>query len=161
MHVCETCLHGFLNFQFPKWLKAAAAALLAMLVLSLIHGQSYFVAGRAYYKGKKLLADHRAAEAVPYLVEALKAGGNSNELVETGAIAHLTAGQPDEAYKLVESRNFETDELFRSMKAEFERWTAAAKKAEEAERLYKDKNYKDAALRMKEAAAGYPAFAGF
>src|SRR5262245_1276074 len=54
MHACEKCREAMINFQYPVWLKAAFVGMLVLLAVALIHGRSYFAAGRSYYHGKKL-----------------------------------------------------------------------------------------------------------
>jgi len=161
LHVCETCRQSILDFHYPAWLRTAAVALLALLVLSLFHGRSYFVAGQAYYKGKKLLDSGNAQGAVPYFEEALKVAVNSPEVAGNAALAYLKSGQPDPAYKVVKGQSFKNDDLYRTLTAEFDRWDRAATKADEAGKLYGESKYKEAAQRMHEAASAYPAFLGF
>jgi hypothetical protein len=47
MHACENCRNQMLNFEYPAWLKTAFAALLLLLAVALVHGRSYFAAGRS------------------------------------------------------------------------------------------------------------------
>ena len=161
LHACEPCRTNLLNFRYPVWLKAAGAALLALLVLSLVHGRSYFVAGRAYYAGRKLLDAGQPADAVPYFETALKVGASSSEVAGYAAMAYLKSGDPAEAYKVVKDVSFDQDGFYRSLKAEFDRVDRAAVKAEEARKLFGEGKYKEAASRMHEAASAYPAVHDF
>lgn len=161
LHVCEVCRQTILDFRYPSWLKAAAAVLLGLLALSIFQGREYFVAGRAYYRGKKLLDAGDAAGAVPHFQRALKVAGDSAEVKGNAALALLKSGQPLEAYRVVEAQSFKDDTLYRSLQSEFKRWESAAAKAEEAGKLYSESKYKEAAQRMREAAAAYPSFSVF
>jgi hypothetical protein len=159
--VCETCRQNILNFQYPSWLRIAALALFALLLISLVHGRSYFVAGHDYYKGKKLLDSGNAAGAVPYFEKALKIVPESQEVAANAALAYLRSGQPFQANKILEGRLFQDDDLYRTLKTEFDRWVLAAGKADQAGKLYSQAKYKEAAASMYEAAAAYPALPAF
>jgi tetratricopeptide (TPR) repeat protein len=161
MHACENCRQQMLNFEYPSWLKIAFAVLMLLLAVSLIHGRSYSAAGRAYYRGKKLLESGHPVEAVPHFQKALESGTTGPDVVQYAALAYLKAGKPDEAYKVVEGKQFEQDELFHKVEAEFTRWVQAAKKAETASKLYDEKKYQEAAKTMHEAAAAFPELPGF
>jgi len=135
--------------------------LLVLLVLSLLHGRAYFVSGRAYYKGRKLLDVNQAAQAVPYFEEALKVGSTSSEVAGYAAMAYLKSGHPDTAYAVVKDISFKKDGFYHSLEAEFALFDKAAAKADEASKLYSEAKYTEAAGRMHEAADTYPAFASF
>jgi hypothetical protein len=156
MHACENCRNQMLNFEYPAWLKIAFAALLLLLGVALVHGRSYFAAGRSYYRAKKLLESGHPLEAVLHFQKALESGTTSADVLQNTALAYLRAGMPEEAYKLVEGRTFEKTELFRSVEAEFNRWVQASEKANNAAQLYTEKKYREAAKSMHEAAAAYP-----
>lgn len=157
LHVCETCRQNILDFQYPSWLRIAAVVLFALLLISLVHGRSYFAAGLDYYSGKKLLDAGKAAAAMPFFEEALKIVPDSQEVVENAALAYLRSGQPLKASKILEGGSFQNDDLYRTLKAEFDRWVLAANKADQADKLYSQAKYKEAAADMHEAAAAYPA----
>ena len=161
MHACENCRNQMLNFEYPAWLKIAFAALLLLLGVALVHGRSYFAAGRSYYRAKKLLDTGHPLEAVLHFQKALESGTTSADVLQNTALAYLRAGMPEEAYKLVEGRTFEKTELFRSVEAEFDRWVQASEKANNAAQLYKEKKYREAAKSMHEAAAAYPELPSF
>jgi hypothetical protein len=161
MHACENCRNQMLNFEYPAWLKIAFAALLLLLGVALVHGRSYFAAGRSYYRAKKLLDTGHPLEAVLHYQKALESGTTSVDVLQNTALAYLRAGMPEEAYKLVEGRTFEKTELFRSVEAEFNRWVQASEKANNAAQLYKEKKYREAAKSMHEAAAAYPELPSF
>jgi tetratricopeptide (TPR) repeat protein len=161
LHACESCLDLVTNFRYPTWLKTAAAVLVALLALSLVHGRSYFVAGHAYYKGRKLLDNNQPEQAVPYFESALKVGANSSEVAGYAAMAYLRSGHPDVAYEVVKDVSFEKNAFYNSLEAEFGRFHRAAAKAGEAEKLYSEAKYAEAASRMHEAAKEYPGFAPF
>jgi hypothetical protein len=161
MHACENCRNQMLNFEYPAWLKIAFAALLLLLGVALVHGRSYFAAGRSYYRAKKLLDTGHPLEAVLHFQKALESGTTSADVLQNTALAYLRAGMPEEAYKLVEGRTFEKTELFRSVEAEFDRWVQASEKANNAAQLYKEKKYREAAMSMHEAAAAYPELPSF
>src|SRR5262249_2015211 len=149
---CEHCRQSVLDFHYPGWLKTAALVLIALLVLSLFHGRSSFIAGHAYYKGKKLLDSGNAQDAVPYFEQALKVAENSPEVRGNAALAYLKSGQPVEAYKVAKGQKFENDDFYRSLQAEFNRFDGAATKADEARKLFEESKYREAAQRMHEAA---------
>ena len=161
MPLCENCRQHVLNFQYPVWLKTAFAGLLLLLGGSLVHGRSYFTAGRSYYKAKKLLEGGHPVEAVPYFRKALESGTTSADVLQNSALAYLKAGLPQEAFKIVEGRKFERTDLFSSVEAEFNRFGQASKKADDAVQLYKENKYKEAAKSMHEAAAAYPELPSF
>jgi hypothetical protein len=161
LHACASCRDLVMNFRYPAWLKAAAGVLVALLVLSLVHGRSYFVGGHAYYKGRKLLNGNQPGQAVPYFEEALKVGANSSEVAGYAAMAYLKSGHPDAAYKVVKDVSFKKDAFYNSLEAEFGRVDQAAIKADEASKLYAEAKYTEAASRMHEAAKTYPAFTPF
>jgi Tetratricopeptide repeat len=161
MHACESCRQQILNFQYPAWLKMAFAALLLLLGISLVHGRSYFAAGRSYYQGKKLLESGHPVEAVPHFQKALESGTTSADVLQNAALAYLRAGKPEEAYKVVEGHTFEKTALFNSVEAEFTRWAQASEKADKAAQLYKEKRYREAAKSMHEAASAYPELPSF
>jgi len=161
VHACESCRQQMLNFQYPAWLKIAFASLVLLLAISLVHGRSYFAAGRSYYRAKKLLESGAAKEAVPYFQQALESGTTSPDVLQNTALAYLRAGMPQQAYKVVEGRTFEKTDLFRVVEAEFNRFAQASAKADTAAQMYKEKKYQEAAKNMHEAAAAYPVFPGF
>jgi hypothetical protein len=161
MHACENCRQQILNFQYPSWLKIAFTALVLLLGISLVHGRSYFAAGRSYYKGKKLLENGQPTEAVPYFQQALESGTTSGDVLQNAALAYLRAGMPEQAVKLVEGRTFEKTDLFRAVESEFNRYVQASTKADHAAQMYKEKNYQEAAKSMHEAAAVYPELPAF
>src|SRR5262249_13285360 len=89
LHTCCAWRTTILDFRYPVWLKTAAGILVALLFLSLIHGRSYFVAGNAYYKGKKLLDSGDAKQAVPYFEKAMVVGRDSAEVIGNAALAYM------------------------------------------------------------------------
>jgi tetratricopeptide (TPR) repeat protein len=161
MHLCETCRQSVLDFHYPTWLKVSAGVLLALLVISLLHGRSYFIAGHSYYKGKKLLDSGNAADAVPYFEKALQVVAKSPEVAGNAGLAYLKSGDPNKAYEVVEGVSFNKDAFYESLKSEFERWDRASTKAEEAAKLFGESRYKEASQRMHEAAVIFPAFPAF
>jgi len=161
LHACESCLNQVLNFRYPTWLKTAAAVLVGLLVLSLAYGRSYFVAGQAYYKGRKFLDSNQPQQAVPFFEEALKVGADSSEVAGYAAMAYLRSGHPEHAYRVVEKVSFKKDDFYRSLEAEFGQFDRAATKADEAVKLYREAKYAEAAARMHEASASYPVFTPF
>jgi tetratricopeptide (TPR) repeat protein len=161
LSVCEPCRQQIMDFRYPKWLKTAGAVLLVLLALSLYHGRSYFLAGHAFYKAKKLLDSGDARGAVPYFEKALRVAPYSPQVAENAALAYLKIGRVEQAYKAVEGQGFKNDDLFRSVKYEFEQWEKAAASADEAMKLYGDAKYKEAAQKMHAAAATYPALPAF
>src|SRR5262245_27550143 len=161
LHACESCHDLVMNYSYPAWLKGAAAALVVLLVLSLAYGRSYFAAGRDYYKGRKLLDSGQPEQALPFFESAMKVGGDSPEVAGYAAMAYLKSGHPDQAYNIVQNVSFEKGDLFRSLQAEFDRFDGAAKKADEAAKLYGEEKYTEAAGRMHEALDAYPIFTPF
>lgn len=161
LHTCDGCKRSILDFHYPTWLKTAAAALLALLVISLIHGRTYFVAGHAYYKGKKLLDSGNAKAAVPYLEQALTVGRHSEEVVGNAALAYLRIGRADEAYRIAKDQTFKDSNLYHSLTSGFEQFERAATKADESVKLFGEHKYKEAAQRMREAATILPTVPAF
>jgi tetratricopeptide (TPR) repeat protein len=159
--MCDACRQSVLDFRYPAWLKISAGVLLALLVIALLHGRSYFVAGHSYYKAKKLLDSGNAVDAVPYFEKALKVAAKSSEVAGNAGLAYLKSGQPDKAYDVVKGVSFKKDAFYQSLQSEFDRWDRASTKADEAVKLFGESRYKEASQRMHEAAATFPAFSAF
>jgi tetratricopeptide (TPR) repeat protein len=161
MNLCSPCQQQIIDFRYPAWLKNAGAVLLLLLVFSLYHGRTYFLAGHSYYKGMKLLESGDAADAVPHFEEALKIGPRSARIIQYAALANIKSGRIERASRIVEGQKFSQDDLFRSLNAEFDRFEQAAKIADEGAKLYSDGKYGEGAQRMHAAAMTFPAFSGF
>src|SRR5262252_3716821 len=76
---CPACASQVTYWPYPAWLKMSLAALLVLLAVALVHGRKYFEAGRAMYRGERLVEEQHYAEAVPYLQETLKIAPGSDK----------------------------------------------------------------------------------
>ena len=99
--------------------------------------------------------------AIPYLQAALEGAPECEEAVLLLGKAYALAGRPDEGGKLLRAYNFQKSELFDEVQQIYGRVDRAFKGAEQADRLYNEKRWDEAAKAMHEAAGLYPEFSGF
>jgi len=160
--LCPSCALQVTAWPYPSWLKATLAGLLVLLGVALVHGRTYFHAGRQMYRGERLVDEKRFAEALPYLKEAIQIAPQSDKAVLLTAKAALNVGDLETAGKALQGHaggNFEdgNDPQFLEVKALWDRAEAAAKKAEKAQELAQHEGHDaEAAQLMHEAVALYP-----
>ena len=160
--LCPNCARHITDWPYPTWLKASLAALLVLLVVALIHGRQYFHAGRAMYKGERLVDEGRYSEALPYLTETVRIAPQSDKAVLLTAEAALKAGDIETAGKALDGHaggHFENadDPMFVEVQNLWNRALAAAKKADDASKLAQQEGHAEEAARMMhDAAASYP-----
>jgi hypothetical protein len=166
LRFCAACGPLIKDWDYPQWLKVSLAALLLLLVASLVHGRKYFHAGREMYVGERLVAARHYAEAVPHLQETVRIAPASDKAVLLLAKAALLSGDAESAAKALEGHNsgyFEDagKPEFQEVDALWKRATGALKKADQASKLAaQDGKEVDAAQLMHAAAAEYPEMPG-
>ncbi len=160
--LCQECRTVAYSWPYPQWLKLSLAFLLILLVISLIHGRKYFVAGKSLYVGEKLVEQHKYEQAIPYLKTTVDTAPQSDKGVLLFAIACLRAGKPADAMRALDKHNdgrFENanDPLFVETNQLAERADRAFTKVKEASDLaQKNEHAEEAAQKMREAAQIYP-----
>jgi hypothetical protein len=122
---CHTC-HTYVEANpYPVWLKAGLAALLALLVVALVHGRRYFSAGRQMYIGEKLVEEGKYAGAIPHLKQTVQIAPGSDKAVLLLAKAALLSGDPKTASDAVPGHNdgydFEQDSELQEVEKLFAR----------------------------------------
>ncbi|HEY2820090.1 MAG TPA: tetratricopeptide repeat protein [Candidatus Acidoferrum sp.] len=158
---CAPC-HAAIAGSFPPWLVRSLVALLALLVVALIHGRKYFDAGRLLYRGEQLVEAGKYNDALPYLQGTLKVAPNSDKAVLLTAKAALLTGNFGIAAKALTGHNggkFEDADTaeFREVDALWERANGAMKDATDAQKLGEETGKSaEAASLMHKAAAEYP-----
>lgn len=171
---CEKCGPRVERWPYPAWLKLSLAGLVLLLAASLIHGRTYFHAGREMYLGERCVKQSKFAEAVPHLKEAVRIAPASDKAVLLLAKAALKVGDVGTAAKALQGHDegrFENgqDADFLEMKSLWERATRAMKKANDAGKLAEaggkdveaDKLFRQAVAEYpesKEMAAAVPYF---
>ena len=159
--LCSTCASQVAAWPYPTWLKLSLAAMLALLVVALLHGRKYFHAGRTMYVGERLVAKGEYEKALPYLQETLQIAPGSDKAVLLTAKAGLLSGNPEVARKAIQGHSdghFEDPgKDFEEVQAIWGRAMRAFKEASEAAKLAdQDGHAEEAAKMMHEAAALYP-----
>ncbi len=158
---CQTC-HSYVSAHpYPAWLKAGLFALLALLVVALVHGRRYFSAGRQMYIGEKLVEEGKCAIAVGHLKQTVQVAPGSDKAVLLLAKASLLSGDPETAEHAIDGHNggkgFEQDSDFGEVQALFTRAGSAMTAANKAGELMKQEGMaQQAASLMHQAAATYP-----
>jgi hypothetical protein len=166
LRFCAACGPLIKDWDYPQWLKVSLAALLLLLVASLVHGRKYFHAGREMYVGERLVTARHYAEAVPHLQETVRIAPASDKAVLLLAKAALLSGDAESAAKALEGHNsgyFEDagKPEFQEVDALWKRATGALKKADQASKLAEqDGNEVQAAQLMHAAATEYPEMPG-
>ncbi len=158
--ICTQCMARSGNFLLPLWLKAGLAVSFVLLVVSLIHGGKYFRAGKALYRAEKLIDARRFEQATAELRRSLAAAPDCKKCVLLLAKADLLAGEPQEAFKIVEKRSFKQDELFREVEALFKRADSAGLLLQEASKDMDAGKSKEALDKLKRAREAYPELKG-
>jgi hypothetical protein len=159
---CSSCSTLFQNWPYPQWLKLSLALLLLLLVVALLHGRTYFHAGRVMYIGERFVNQRRYTEALPYLKEALRVAPRSDKAVLLTAKAALLTGDMQTADSALQGHDhgkFEDANKpeFREVNALWNRAESAITKAVQASKLEdQDGNEVEAARLMHEAASMYP-----
>lgn len=159
---CEKCGPQVERWPYPTWLKLSLAGLVLLLAASLIHGRTYFHAGREMYLGERLVKQSKYAEAVPHLKEAVRIAPDSDKAVLLLAKAALKIGDVQTASKALqghEEGKFENgqDADFLELKALWDRAMGAMKKANDAGKLAQEGGKDvEAAKLFRQAAAEYP-----
>jgi tetratricopeptide (TPR) repeat protein len=123
--------------------------------------QAYFTAGRDLLHGQKRIDQGQFADAIPYLQATLKVAPECAEGVLLLGKAYFLAGRPKEGDKLLRPYNFEKNDLSDEVEQIYGRVGRAFQRAEQADKLYKEKKWEEAAKAMHEAAGLYPEFGGF
>lgn len=159
--LCPTCQSYVQANPYPVWLRAGLLALLALLVVALVHGRRYFSAGRQLYIGEKLIEEGRYAEAVPHLKQTVQVAPGSDKAVLLLAKAALLSGDPktaaDAVYGHNNGRDFEQDRDFHEVDALFARIKSALDKMNKAAELARQSGKAaEADALMHQAAAEYP-----
>jgi hypothetical protein len=164
---CGSCAPLIKDWGYPSWLKIGLAAVLALLVVALIHGKKYFHAGRAMYVGERLVGEGKYSDALPYLKETLTIAPSSDKASLLAAKAALMIGDVLSAQKALEGHDgghYEDgqDAQFLEVNNLWDRANQALEKADQAGKLAKqDGKAAQAAKLMHEAATLYPQLAGF
>jgi tetratricopeptide (TPR) repeat protein len=158
---CPTCQTYVDANPYPVWLKAGLAALLALLVVALVHGRRYFSAGRQMYIGEKLVEEGKYSEAVPHLKQTVQIAPGSDKAVLLLAKAALLSGDPITASNVVEGHNhgqgFEQGTDLQEVNSLFSRVGSALEKVKKATDLNTQSGKAaEAATLMHQAADEYP-----
>jgi len=160
--LCETCGPKVERWPYPQWLRLSLAGLIILLAASLVHGRSYFHAGRELYLGEKLIKQAKFAEAEAHLKETVRIAPLSDKAVLLLAKAALLTGDVQTASKALQGHNdgnFEDGQSadFLEMKALWDRAIAAVGKINKAAELAnQDGREQEAAKLGHEAAQQYP-----
>jgi hypothetical protein len=159
---CAPC-HALVSaWPYPSWLKRSLVALLALLVIALIHGRKYFEAGRFLYRGEQLVDAGKYAESLPFLQETLKIAPRSDKAVLLTAKGALLTGNFQVAQKALQGHDHgrfddASTAEFREVNGLWERAVDALDEADKAEKLEEeDGKAAEAARMMHDAAAKYP-----
>ena len=150
------------RWPYPAWLKLSLGGLVLLLAASLIHGKTYFHAGREMFLGERLVKQSKYAEAVPHLQEAVRIAPGSDKAVLLLAKAALKIGDVQTASKALqghEEGKFENgqDADFLELKALWDRAMGAMKKANDAGKLAQEGGKDvEAAKLFRQAVAEYP-----
>jgi tetratricopeptide (TPR) repeat protein len=149
------------SHPYPTWLKAGLLALLALLVVALMHGRRYFSAGRQMYVGEKLVEQGKYAEAVGHLKQTVQVAPGSDKAVLLLAKAALLSGDPNTASDAVHGHNnglgFDQDSDVQEVQSLFARMKPAIDKANKAMELAPRPGMAgEAASLMHQAASEYP-----
>ena len=156
---CATCREALYNRAFPKWLTLTLAGMLLLLVYSYGHGARYFRAGRALYKGEKLIAQRKFAEAAPVLDAALQVAPDCEKCILLFAKAKILSGHPAPAFDRIrrhKNGNFGTNELASEVRNLVKRVKRASDKAQEVNKLVEQNRYAEAGKLAREAQQIYP-----
>lgn len=162
LRFCAACAPLIKDWDYPHWLKLSLAALLLLLVGSLVHGRKYFQAGREMYIGEHLVNQGRYSSALPHLQGTLRIAPASDKAALLAAKAALLSGDVAAAGKALQGHNdgrFENAQKpeFKEVNNLWNRATVALAKAERAEKLEEqDGKEIEAAKLMREAASEYP-----
>jgi tetratricopeptide (TPR) repeat protein len=163
---CYSCGELITNWPYPKWLKVSLACLLVLLLVALVHGRKYFRAGRAMYKGERLVQQGDYTNALPYLQETLRIAPGSDKAVLLLSKAALLTGNVAIAQQALQGHgagHFENadSESFRAVDALWTRAINALEKIDKASKIAnEDGKAAEAARLMHEAAAAYPEMPG-
>ncbi|HST10490.1 MAG TPA: tetratricopeptide repeat protein [Terriglobales bacterium] len=158
---CQTC-HSYVSAHpYPAWLKAGLLALLALLVVALVHGRRYFSAGRQMYIGEKLVEEGKYAEAIGYLKQTVQVAPGSDKAALLLAKAALLSGDPNTASDALRGhsngRGFSEDSEVQEVTNLFARTDPALVKAKKAIDLAQQSGKAaEAATLMHQAADEYP-----
>ena len=149
------------SHPYPTWLKAGLLALVALLVVALVHGRRYFSAGRQLYVGEKLVEQGKYAEAVEHLKQTVQIAPGSDKAVLLLAKAALLSGEPNTALDAVHGHSnglgFEQDGDVQEVQSLFARTKPAIDKANKAMELAPQPGKAaEAASLMHQAAEEYP-----
>ncbi|GAC1621952.1 MAG: hypothetical protein NVS9B13_14120 [Candidatus Acidiferrum sp.] len=162
IRLCATCELLIKDWDYPQWLKLSLATLLLLLVVSLLHGQKYFHAGREMYIGERLVEKGLYKDALPHLQETLQIAPNSDKAVLLAAKAALLSGDAGSAAKALQGHDgghFDdaSNPEFIEVNSLWNRASSALVKAEEAAKLEEQEGKEIEAERlMHEAASMYP-----
>jgi len=166
LRFCAACAPLVKDWDYPQWLKLSLAAVLLLLIASLVHSRKYFQAGREMYIGEHLVKQGRYASALLHLQETLRIAPASDKAALLAAKAALLSGDVASASKALQDHNggrFENAEKpeFKEVSGLWNRATGALEKAEQAEKLEaEDGKEIEAARLMHEAAVTYPEMPG-
>lgn len=158
---CHTCQEYVEANPYPGWLKAGLFALLALLVVALVHGRKYFQVGREMYIGEKLAEQAKYAEAIPHLKQTVQLAPGSDKAVLLLAKAALLSGDPNTAADAVRGHHngleFEQNSDLQEVKALFARTRPAIDKANKAMELVQQSGKAtEADALMHQAVTEYP-----
>ena len=162
---CPTCYEKAYNWPFPGWLKASMAFLLLVLVFALIRNVPYFRAGRALYKGERLVASGNYADAIPFLRISVKTAPDCDKCSLLLGKALFKIGDAPEAIKVLQAHNGgrynDALEILNEVNEITRRANSAFEKGQEADKAYEAKDKERAVQLLNEAAAIYPEYQGF
>lgn len=157
LYLCMPCSQAVFERPFPSWLKGSLAGLLALLLVALWHGKTYFRTGRSLVLGERLVEQQKYAEAIPYLKPVAQVAPECEKCILLLTKAELLTGDPDAAQKTLSGRTeFEKGDLTNEVQQIWERVDKAMTAANESAKLTDQKKDEEAAKKMNEAAALYP-----
>jgi tetratricopeptide (TPR) repeat protein len=162
LRFCEPFATLAQDWPYPQWLKASLAGLCLLLVFALLHGKTFFEAGKNLYRGEQLVEKGQYSQSLKYLKETLRIAPESDKGVLLTAKAALMSGDVNTAQKALNDHHagkFEdaNDPVFQEVQTLWNRAVAAEDKLDKAAKLYGQPGHdaKAAAL-VHEAANLYP-----
>jgi tetratricopeptide (TPR) repeat protein len=155
--LCFSCSEAVRSVGLPGWLKTALAGLLALLAFALVHGKPYFAAGRSLVLAERLMAQKEYPTAIPHLESVLNVAPQSQKAILLSAKAYILTDRFSDARDVLGRRSeLERGALTDEITALVDRLGRALNMADQAEKLEKEKKYKEAAETMRKAATLFP-----
>src|SRR4051812_6488958 len=101
--VCETCRETLVRRPFPMWIKLVAVAVVILMVVAYVQGQSGLEAALEFQRGRRNERAGQYAAALLHYELASKAMPGSTKIVFALARCAMSLGQPERAAELLMS----------------------------------------------------------